>query len=163
MTNQDHDNFARLMALLQEVFVPTKPISKEKVTIYFDILKDYEFDEINSGCKRIVKSKLYSTFPLPAEILDQIEPEKSGQYIIDRANEGWALAKQVIITGGSSGDEILDEAIRIAFGDWNGFGNTDPNNEPSDRKHFLACYRIAAQRIIEQRLLNPEPKERLLK
>jgi len=146
MTDADRLPFAKLMALLQEVFVPSRPISKEKTAVYFDILKKYDFEKINGACKELVKSKKYATFPLPAEILEYIEPRHE-EMVEVRALEAWQHAcSRYDGRPGGKDDPLLDEAIRIAFGGWNQFGQTNPDYEAQDRRHFIECFRHLAHR-----------------
>jgi len=70
-------DFAKAMAGLQEVFTPEKPLSKEKVEIYYQIFKKWTIEEFNNACFSLLKTKKISTFPLPAEI------EEAKQGVLD--------------------------------------------------------------------------------
>lgn len=149
MTNNDKPAFAQVMALLQEVFVPDKPISKEKVRLYFEILLPHEIGDVCRAAEKIIKTKRYATFPLPAEFREALgEGTDEGKLEI-RALAAWeyACARYDGRQGGVD-DPLLDEAIRIAFGGWARFGQTDPDREAIDRKHFLDCFKALAEREV---------------
>lgn len=145
MNQSDYKKFAQVMALLQEVFVPDKSLSSMKIQVYFDVLKNHDIEKIAQAADHIIKNKKYPTFPLPAEFREALG-QRDEEMIQLRALKAW---ENVISMSGygqnSHGDDPLtDEAIRVAFGGWLRFGQTDPENEGYDRRHFLQCFEMLA-------------------
>lgn len=147
MTNDDKPAFARMMALLQEVFVPDKPISKEKVRLYFELLSSHAIDDVCKAAEKIIKTKRYATFPLPAEFSEALgEGTDEGKLEI-RALAAWECAcSRFDFRQCGADDPLLNEAIRITFGGWERFGQTNPDREAIDRKHFLECFKALAEK-----------------
>jgi hypothetical protein len=141
MEERNKLEFAKIMAYLQDVFVPGKPISKEKVAIYFDILSAYSFYDICCAADSIIRTKKISTFPLPAEFLTLLGGGNKEERTEIRALRAWNEACSIIHSGSRSDDDLINEAVRIAFGGWDRFGETDPKNEAFDRKHFIECFK----------------------
>ncbi len=144
MTNNDKLAFARVMALLQEIFVPGKPISKEKIKIYFEILSLYSIDDICRAAESVIKTKKISTFPLPFEFLAALGEGTEEDKIELQALGAWNEACSIIRAGDRSDNGLVNETVRIAFGGWQRFGETDPKNEAFDRKHFIECFKSLA-------------------
>lgn len=130
--------FEKIMNTFAEIF--GKPVTREKNRIYFSFLKRFDLDEIENAAERIINEKKISTFPTIAEILDKINiPDEELESI---ALELWNKACNLIIMGTrDSGDIILDRVIELAFGSWQKFGETHPENESFDRRHFINCYK----------------------
>ena len=149
MKENEDVEFAQIMAIMQEVFVPNKPISTEKTQLYFSYLKEYSLKDVAYACEQILRTKTISTFPLPAEIESRLKLSEE-ESIDFRALEAWGKACDLIVLGTrSTGDEILDETIRIAFGGWEKFGQTDPEQESFDRRHFIDCYKVVQKRMTQ--------------
>jgi hypothetical protein len=142
MTDQDKMAFAKLMAYFQDIFVPGKPISKEKIAIYFDVLSPYSFADICGVADTIMRTKKISTFPLPFEFLTLLGEGNREDKNEIRALRAWNEACSAIhLVEEKHGDPLLNETIRIAFGSWQRFGETDPKSEAFDRKHFMECFK----------------------
>ena len=76
MTKNDSKNFAKLIAKLDLVY-DRKP-SPEKIEIYFDILKEYDFKKIEYAVNKILKNRVNQYYPKPSEIIECM-----------RDNDGW--------------------------------------------------------------------------
>lgn len=153
MTNDDKPAFARMMALLQEVFVPDKPISKEKVRLYFELLAPYLIEDVCKAAEKIIRTKRYSTFPLPAEFMEALGEGTAEGKVELRALSAWEYAcARFDGRQGGVDDPLLDEAIRITFGGWERFGQTDPDREALDRKHFLECFKALAEKEVKDEI-----------
>lgn len=139
--------FENIMNVFAEVF--GKPTTREKNRIYFTVLKQYPIGLIERAAQRIIREKLISTFPLPAEIVEKMSD--SEEKIEIEALKAWNEAEKIAFLGErNSEDPILTKVITIAFGSWERFGQTNPNNE-FDRKHFVECYKsITKEKRIEQ-------------
>lgn len=147
MNNNEMVKFANIMAIL--VIATDKEPSKERTALYFDYLKDLEINDIANAVNYIIKTETYPTFPTIGKIRSLIEGEVEDK-IEGEALAAWARACKLAWdhgdTGEPTGDKMLDEAVRVAFGGWKDFGERDPSFDMADRKHFLSCYRSVARR-----------------
>ncbi len=143
MDGKDKPIFARLMAVMQEVFVPDKHVSKGKAELYFRMLKHLDIEDVIMSCEGIIKSKRFPTFPLPAEIMEGIELSDKEQ-IKHKAMVGWGSACDEAWSGMHDPDDpIVGEAVKLAFGSWHAFSKTNPKNESFDQRRFIECYEVA--------------------
>lgn len=154
MKISDYKEFAKLMAVMQEIFTPDKPVSKEKVQIYFDLLREYPIERIKYGVHKIIETKKISTFPLPAEIKEAMGYSDDLNIELEAA-EAWSKACDIaFMATRDSDDPILNETIRISFGGWERFGQSELRNETFDRAHFLRCYKnISSKMLMEKDML----------
>jgi len=163
MNKNDKNSFAELMAALS--LSTSKEVSKEKIDLYFNFLKDLSIKDIKMAIENIVRTDQYSAFPTIGKIRSFIEGEDE-EKLEHEANAAWSkvckLAWNVCDEWEKSGDYMLDESIRIAFGSWKHFGETDPNFEGPDRKHFLSCYKGIARREKRNQLQSGDIKKELI-
>ena len=135
MKQNDLKDFSVLMAALEEMFSDI-PISRERVGLYFNLLKDLEMELVREGVIKVLLTRRYHKLPKPAEIRDAALGA-----IEDKALLAWNEVISRSWTGDKPKfeDPIVDEVITKAFGGWTAFMN---ENHPGDRRHFLECYRI---------------------
>lgn len=144
--------FAALMAALGTAF-GDNGMPKARAAIYYEHLRDIPIDSLERAVEFIIRSRKYSSIPTIAEIREAALGRDED--IETAALEGWALAKREVafgyryedgkmVYGGR--DAILDEAVRVAFGGWYNFGQTNPENEIADRAHFLRVFKGLARR-----------------
>jgi len=158
MTNKDTQKFRELMATLQEVFTPEKPISKAKMEIYFQTLEGYQIEDISTAVSKVVRTKEYPTFPLPVDIIKAMtEPED----IEGKALEAWNQANKALsymCINERCGDDVsrhpLTEAVVSAFGSWEKMAFLDPFNDRFDRQRFIDCFKSTEKKEIERKLLD---------
>jgi hypothetical protein len=63
------------------------------------------------------------------------------------ALEAWGRASRAVSRGlYLSDDPVINEAVRVAFGGWAKFGETDPDNDMADRAHFLRVFKGLARK-----------------
>lgn len=158
MTSKDEKKFATFMAMLGTAF-ERGDLTKEKIEMYFDFLSDLDITAIERATKEIIRTRKYPSFPTIAEIREAaLGGDAEAE---DAALSAWSEATRLISAGRRSRDERINEVIKLAFGSWDRFGETDPEMEAADRKHFIRCYRAAWQRWRDERALNGgmvEPK-----
>jgi len=135
MKQNDLKDFSVLMAALEEMFSDV-PISKERVGLYFNLLRDIKIELIREGVIKVLMTRKYNGLPKPADIRDAALGAME-----DKALLAW---NQIISRSWGSEhpkfeDPMVKEVIDKAFGGWTAFMNED---HPGDRKHFLECYRI---------------------
>ena len=146
MEPKDLKEFGVFMSLLQETFSQDKPISDKKTEIYFEILSDIPMENMELGFKDLMNKKRYPIFPLPSEIRKAAGFDEEEDVDI-KALEAFREACDLVHTLGQPGykiepeDPLIEETIRLCFGGWEFFADTDPKNETWDRKQFLEIYK----------------------
>lgn len=159
MDKSDLKQFGVLLSILQETFSPDKPISKERTKIYFEILSDIPIENIELGMKDLMKKKKYPIFPLPREIRraagfvedDDLELAALGAF---REACDLLLSKYSMNEEVHPKDQIINETVRLCFGSWRAFGESDPKNDNWDRKHFVEIYKKLFQLGQRDKLLS---------
>jgi len=159
MNPDDFKRFGVFMSILQETFSPDKPISKERTKIYFEILSDIPIENIELGMKGLMKKKKYPIFPLPREIReaagfvenDDLELKALGAF---QDACGFVYTYSQSEAKKEHEDPIIEEAIRLCFGGWKSFQETDPKDENWDRKNFIEIYKKLFQVDKRDKLLS---------
>lgn len=67
-------------------------LSKSQVRIYWDILKEYQLDDVLEAFSKHVKTSRF--FPVPADLIDLIPAAKAAQHV--SAEEAWAIALEAM-------------------------------------------------------------------
>jgi hypothetical protein len=151
------ERFAIVMALLQEVFCPGKPVSEKKVEIYFRLLEPFSIDAIEKVAEQIIRTKKIHAFPLPTDFFEYLEASDDNLEL--EALEMWNNACQLaLMSEYPSKNEKLNLAIRISFGSWKNFGETDPQNS-FDRRHFVETYKRMRKKEIRSLVGGKEIKK----
>ena len=141
---EDKKKFAILMAMLGTAF-GEKGIMPERIDIYWAHLLDIPVDTVAQAVQTIIKTRRYSSIPTIAEIRDAALGRDED--IETTALEAWGKASQAVSRGFYLRDEsAIDEAVRVAFGGWQKFGETDPENEMADRAHFIRVFKGLARK-----------------
>lgn len=143
MTNSDEKKFATFMAMLAVAF-ERGDLSEEKIDMYFEFLSDLNVEAVGRGVKGLIATRKFPSFPTIAEIREAAlggEAQSEGAALI-----AWGEAVRLISAGQRSKDERVNEAVVLAFGSWDRFGQTDPAMEASDRAHFIRCFKAVDHR-----------------
>lgn len=159
MEQKDLKEFTIFMSILQETFSPDKPISKERMKIYFDTLKDIPIANIGLGVEELKNNKMYPIFPLPAEI--RKAAGFAEEDVLDlRALEAFREAESFLCYRGIDiprkpplSDPYIEKAIRLCFGGWESFGRGD-SDDVWERKHFVEVYKKLIQTDKRDNLLS---------
>ena len=159
MKSKDLKEFGIFMSLLQETFSQDKPISDKKTEIYFEILSDIPFENMELGFKDLMNKKRYPIFTVPSEIRKAAGFDEEEDIDI-KALEAFRGACDFVLTYGrpeakrEHEDLLIKETIRLCFGGWEHFADTDPKNETWDRKQFLEIYKKLFQTKQREKLLS---------
>ena len=88
MIEKDKLEFGKIMAVMQKIYISGKPIEKTIVQIYFETLEELTIEQFHRAIKTVLKTKKYSTFPLPAEILEAARLDENRDPELD-AQKAW--------------------------------------------------------------------------
>lgn len=73
MNKKDAPKFTEYMSILNEMYGDgTKTISDLKMGVYFEALKELSIEEVHQAIAKLAKTRVFKTFPTPAEILDSV-------------------------------------------------------------------------------------------
>lgn len=138
----DAYRFATLMAVLGTAF-GEGGMPKARAEIYHEHLGDIPLNDLERAVATIIKTRKYSSIPTIAEIreaaLGRDDEIETG------ALEAWGKACYAVERGFYSNDPLITEAVRVAFGGWEKFGQTDPENGVADRAHFIRVFKGLAR------------------
>jgi hypothetical protein len=155
MEQMDMKVFMALMGTLSVAYGENLPA--ERVEIYYECLRDIPPHELKQAVYALLKTRKFPNFPTIAEIRERALG--TDQDIESAALAAWHVA---LTRYHGNGDKLLDEAIEMAFGGWDGWDGTYIENQVSDRAHFIRCYKAVAQKRFAERTLPqlpPEPKK----
>jgi len=143
MNQNELERFTALMGIMQEAFIPEKPLSKERIKIYFDYLKDLSIDDIEKSTHHILNVKKIPTFPTIGEIRGYIEVSME-----DKALENWHLGMNNLDSYVSVKfeDPVVHSVIEYEFGGWEKFCNLCIKDEAWDKRRFIQAYLLYAKR-----------------
>lgn len=117
MQARDHKQFAVMMATLAEVFNDGKEVSKIKMEIYFKALEKYPIDHISGAISEMIKSRVYPSFPKPAEIIQEINGK-----VENRSTEAWLQVLEAVRQIGNYqsvkfSDSVIHSVVQV-MGGW---------------------------------------------
>jgi len=141
-TTEEKQKFAILMAMLGTAF-GEKGIASERIEMYWAHLNDIPVDTVAKAVDTIIKTRKYSSIPTIAEIRDAALGRDDE--IEAAALDAWGRACRAIERSFYGVDPVVDESVRMAFGSWEGFGQTDPENGVADRAHFIRVFKGLAK------------------
>lgn len=128
MTPEDKPRFAALMSNLGMVF--NRTLSREFLTIYFDVLADVQIESLEEAAKKIIRTRPRGYFPMPAEIRNEALGISTPNLWGD-AEAAWAYAMAFIdgpyfawLDSGmaqANPRRDVDEIIRGTYRTWTAF------------------------------------------
>lgn len=141
----DKNKFTVLMTGLSEMF--NKPLSDFLMDMYYDILKDYSYEQVGRAVKSCLKNYKYATLPKPADILEYIEGSSEDKSLI-----AWLKAKEAVEKGGyvatiEFDDPIISHCLH-SLGGWQWFCDVHKNELPFVEKRFRELYNMYRKRDI---------------
>ena len=140
------ERFANIMTGLADMYKQT--LSEFMLDMYYDILKDYEYEQVERAVKKVMSNYKYSTMPKPADILEYLEGTRD-----DKALMAWLQAKEAVQKGGYYASIIFKDPV-IAhcineIGGWQEFCCAQISELPFIERRFLDMYRVFAKREVK--------------
>ena len=142
----DKTRFANIMAGLAEMYKQT--LSEFMLDMYYDVLKDYDYEQVERAIKKVMSNYKYSTLPKPADILEYLEGTPD-----DKALTAWLQAKEAVQKGGYYASVVFKDDV-IAYviqelGGWQPFCCAKIEDLPFIEKRFKDLYRLLAKRPLK--------------
>lgn len=142
MKENDEEGFANILMMLAEVF-EGGVISQLKVEVYFQALKQYDLSEIKRAAGNIIRERVYSSYPKPGEIAQEISGTKE-----DVATIAWLKALDGVKRIGNYqsvrfDDPIIHSVIEI-MGGWEQLCLMETKDEKWRQKEFERLYTVIA-------------------
>ena len=140
------EQFAVLMTGIGEVF--NKPLSEGALAIYYDILKDYSFNDVRRACSGVIRTHKFATFPAPADILDYLEVSADDKGLTVWIAIRGAIRQYGYYTSVDFGDKAIHYAIN-ELGGWMALCSKTSEELDWMEKDFIRLYNTL--------LKNPRP------
>lgn len=153
MKKQDKIRFAKVMAVLSEIFDQGKEPSEFKIELYFQALIEFEIGSVERAATAIMKGRVYSSLPKPAEIIQEIRGTTQNQ-----ATMAWLSVLETIKHVGhyqsvKFSDPVIHNVIE-AMGGWIRLaGEMITDEEKWKQKEFEKLYEVLAKNPRDK---NPE-------
>jgi len=154
------EKFVDLIAKVSEVF--GKDLSQEAIRIYYEVLKEYSYDQIERAFYLILQTHIYNTFPKPAEIIEAIEGKQT-----ERSLAAWQTVIDTVRKVGhwdsvSFDDRVIHNCIE-ALGDWEWLCGQTKDELKFVQKEFERLYTMFSKhpREAKERLIGFNERKNL--
>jgi len=139
----DVKKFSELLFGLGEMY--NQKFSQIVVDLYYNALKNYDFEQINKAAQDCIKTHKYSSMPKPAHFIEMIDGDPD-----DRARIAWTMAHKALKEVGyynsvEFADPVISQVIH-ELGGWIIFCDTRKTEIPFVEKRFIDFYRTIAKR-----------------
>lgn len=142
----DKEQFITFMIGLCELYKQTP--SEFILDTYYNLLKDFELNQVEKALNICLRTYKYNTLPKPAEIIQYLEDSPS-----DKALSAWLQVLEGIRLGGYYRTvEFFDKTIHYcidSLGGWMWLCSQSKDDMPFIEKRFLDLYRIFSKRDIK--------------
>jgi hypothetical protein len=145
MHKTDMRMFAALMAALSEVFDSGREVSKVKMDIYYESLKEFDVKTLEVAVKRIIKGRVYASFPKPAEIIQEITGTVENQATLAWVKVLTAVKRHGNYMSVRFDDPVIHSVIN-SMGGWIQLGNMKVDETVWKQKEFEKLYLTIAPR-----------------
>jgi len=145
MVGRDRNRFAGLMAALAEVFDDRgRDLTEIKMRIYWEALKEFEIQDIERGVEKMLKGRIYPSFPKPAEIIQEIRGNSQDQGMM-----AWVDVRKAIERYGHSEsvqfpNPVIHSVIE-AMGGWVELCRSPRDELKWREKEFVRLYEVLSQ------------------
>jgi hypothetical protein len=147
MTDQDRDQFARLLHHVADMF--REPLTDAQIAWYYQALQRWTFEEVAQACRAWTERETW--FPKLAQLRAELEGGTPEDYAVGSAI---ALENAIVTVGYMQSLYVEDPhwcgALRDTFGGWpeacDDHAALDPPMWEARRKHFVEAYRLRSKR-----------------
>jgi len=145
MEPENQEKFAFLMLALAEVFDSGNVPSPAKTEIYFKALDSYCVDSIAQAVHEIIKTRVYATFPKPAEIIQAIEGDRNEKAVLAWEKFDRAVRQIGPYQSVQFDDPVIHSIVKF-LGGWEKICDVPGNEWKWKQKEFERLYTIMAKR-----------------
>lgn len=151
MTQNDLPQFMEIITALSDVY--DKKLSGMAVEMYFETLRDFEIDKIKAAAYKILKTKIFNKFPVPAEFIQYLDPlqdiDTRALHVMEVAFD--AMEEHGAYTSVQFDDAVLHRVI-ATYGGWVEFCLSrreceDADNDRFWRNDFMKLYTRFARMV----------------
>lgn len=141
------DEFMSCFEPIAEIY--TNKLSDKACALYFEILKNYDFNDFKNACVEILQTHVFNTMPKPAEFIEILNGRKNRELEIDKealnAFEWAEFARNYhgIYKSVCFENRKITQTLINAFGGWIEFCNSNQGYN-WDRQNFIKAYKIIA-------------------
>ena len=132
------------MAGLAEVFIPDKELTDAKINVYWNVFRDWKDERFIRASELVLSVKSISTFPLPAEIIEQ------DGTIADETLSMWIISREVAEDVGRTKTVVFDNpvihSVINAMGGWATFCSCPERERPFKQREFERLYKLFKNR-----------------
>jgi hypothetical protein len=115
--------------------------------LYYESLKNYTYEAVNSAAMMLLKTHKYNTLPKPAEFIEWIDGNQE-----DRAVIAWTKARRAIREADWCNSVVFDDPVISHviqdLGGWLQFCDTKKEDIEFMEKRFIQFYRTLSKRGI---------------
>ncbi len=141
MNRTDEKKFAVFMAMLGTAFERGE-LTTPKIQMYFEYLSDLDIQSVERATHEILRSRKFPSFPTIAEIREAAlgSDEAAG-------DEGLLAWGRLLRFGRRAGkeDSRIDRTVKMGWGSWEHWEESDPKMDVSNRQYFAACWKVVAR------------------
>jgi hypothetical protein len=142
MTKHDAKKFMEYMAMLNEMYGDgAKTISDLKMGIYFEALKEMSIDEVHEAIAKLAKTRVFKTFPTPAEILGAVRSS-----VEDRALLAFQDLIQLVQNGSGYSSVIFEDGtigkVVEAMGGYERVCDWKTDDRRFNEMEFVKLYKV---------------------
>lgn len=149
MTDNDLERFVKALALIS-LLPGIQDLNEAQIELYFRFLKDLHIDDVEKAICEVIKRKKITTFPLIGEIREKVELSIDDE-VDGAALEAWRRVSYLSKSSSyPSKSKLIEDAVKMAFGSWQEFGQLDTFYENRDRQHFIKCYKLLVLRSLKK-------------
>lgn len=137
MRTEDKQRFANLMTFMGEVY--DKPIAKERMAAWFELLRDYDIDSVERAAQTHMReSKFMAT---PAELIERMKPSTEQAAML-----AWVEVPTLLRNSraAKSADPVTERVIQD-LGGWVWLGQKTAQELVWIAKEFASRYEMYAQ------------------
>lgn len=141
MNSTDGKRFLELVTMLGEVY--DKPVSKERLTIWFKVLSDYSIEEVERAAIAHMRESRF--MPTPADLIDRMRPN-----LADTAELAWVEVPKLLRNSraAKSSDPITEKVIQD-MGGWSTLGQKSSAELVWVQKAFVDRYQVYASHGVD--------------
>ncbi|MDR1461463.1 MAG: DUF6475 domain-containing protein [Campylobacteraceae bacterium] len=136
------EEFYPSFAGMAEVY--NKPLYEILIETYYEVLKDFPFEDYKKACMEILSTRKYSNFPMPADFIEAMTGNADDMAMIALRELEHAIAKHGRYNSVCFEDKIIMACVD-SMGGWITLCNTTSEEWKFERHNFLKLYKALSR------------------